>query len=1229
MLKTTQILLLLLVFFCNSMLHAQTTLEIPASIDAEIFEKDAAKNFGNCDVIWVGPEASNNDFSRIVMQFDLSGIPACAIIDTAYLQLTTVSGGNDNASVVGAYRITEQWTEGSGSCTGNSANDVTWNRRTTSTNWVTAGGSFNNTAVSTAIITSTAGTVLGWNLKSLVASWVNGTFSNFGVLLKYVNENQNAKYGVFASSEHSTIGIRPRLVVSYRVPLNATVTVNQISTPSSSDGSIVLTSPSGAPSNTYQYQLNNNAWQSSGSFTNLAIGNYEVKMRDASFNTCVKSFGLIKIFGGADLSVKSTFTSNSTSQNMTEGDSLTFTVKVFNLGPFDATGVVLTETLPSQLNFVSASTNKGIFNSASGAWSIGALNDGDSATLTFNGVVSNYGSFNVISAITASSQGDSVSSNNTTIHEFLSQKSFEAGACIINLGITSSANAGLKPYGLVFDLVRNYKVPVYWAINPNKTFGSSNTKTDQIDFTVNSVNYRGGAFIIPAEFAKIPAIASVISTWVSSNSGLTVNCNQPAFSAPIHGKLTGFSNAVLDQQNGTIAVTAFFNPSGISSFYNASNPVNQNPYRIGTPLSLAACDDIYIMPHADPHLWNGPTRAAFEEFIDSSGWLFGACHAVSSLEGLYNTNGLHLLSNNGLVDWNNHNDGTEPYQYSLGAGEYYSNLASDPYMQFIGEIDYALQGGSEEIYIPNSAGWRSTTTIAIWDSANIEAPGAYPTGAAAVLAYGRSFGNDDLGMVLYMGSHSFQDGNTAEDIGAARVLGNFWFDAALEFTPTVSSSVSTLSNVTRWDTLEFPISINTKSSADIISVDWSSTCGGTFDVTDSLNPKYTFPNAPIHSSCIITVNIEDECGRFAFESFVVETTMVTDYGDLSIASSQGAQYYDANDDGTPEGKGALWLGELVTDEITANTNAMANADGADDGLLMPAFLDSTVANSFKVIARSLTAGEQAYVRLRVDWNNNGVFDSTYTAGFTTSASGRDTLSFNVWTPNGQGVGTINYRVLITADSLDLNDTLMYIGEVEDYQMFQASPVPVKLLDFKANWVPSGARVHWATATEVNNDHFELLRSFDNQSFETVAHVPSQAIGGNSNNLLNYEFLDDENVLVIQSLVYYKLIQTDFDGTSEIFGPIVLVKNLSNQTHTVYPNPVNGKLQIDLNSEKAEKYEIKLFNTLGQQMYSTVLIAQQGVTNHIVDVSHLNSGFYYLQIVHSDLSTSSIRILKSQ
>ena len=68
------------------------------------------------------------------------------------------------------------------------------------------------------------------------------------------------------------------------------------------------------------------------------------------------------------------------------------------------------------------------------------------------------------------------------------------GSFIINMGVTPQTVAnGLKPYGLIYDLIKNQDVPIKWIIAPGKV-------KDGIDFTYNSVGYKGGTFIVPGEF---------------------------------------------------------------------------------------------------------------------------------------------------------------------------------------------------------------------------------------------------------------------------------------------------------------------------------------------------------------------------------------------------------------------------------------------------------------------------------------------------------------------------------------------------------------------------------------------------------------------------------------------------------------------------------------------------------------------------------------------------------
>ncbi|MGB8856767.1 MAG: hypothetical protein WCC58_08880, partial [Burkholderiales bacterium] len=54
------------------------------------------------------------------------------------------------------------------------------------------------------------------------------------------------------------------------------------------------------------------------------------------------------------------------------------------------------------------------------------------------------------------------------------------GSYVVDMGQATQTYAnGLKPYGLVYDLIINRKVPVDWVINPAKLFGGS-------DFTLGA-----------------------------------------------------------------------------------------------------------------------------------------------------------------------------------------------------------------------------------------------------------------------------------------------------------------------------------------------------------------------------------------------------------------------------------------------------------------------------------------------------------------------------------------------------------------------------------------------------------------------------------------------------------------------------------------------------------------------------------------------------------------------
>jgi uncharacterized repeat protein (TIGR01451 family) len=94
------------------------------------------------------------------------------------------------------------------------------------------------------------------------------------------------------------------------------------------------------------------------------------------------------------------------------GSNVTFTITASDNGPSDATGVVVTDLLPADLTFVSATPSQGTYTSGTGAWAVGAIANGASKTLQVVATVTTPGSHTNTATKTAEDQFDPTSANN-------------------------------------------------------------------------------------------------------------------------------------------------------------------------------------------------------------------------------------------------------------------------------------------------------------------------------------------------------------------------------------------------------------------------------------------------------------------------------------------------------------------------------------------------------------------------------------------------------------------------------------------------------------------------------------------------------------------------------------------------------------------------------------------------------------------------------------------------
>jgi len=94
------------------------------------------------------------------------------------------------------------------------------------------------------------------------------------------------------------------------------------------------------------------------------------------------------------------------------GKTVNFTLTLTNNGPDSATGVEITDALPSGYNFEASSASQGTYDSGSGIWAVGSINNGDTATLSIEATLNSDGDYRNVAQVTASNVIDPNSTPN-------------------------------------------------------------------------------------------------------------------------------------------------------------------------------------------------------------------------------------------------------------------------------------------------------------------------------------------------------------------------------------------------------------------------------------------------------------------------------------------------------------------------------------------------------------------------------------------------------------------------------------------------------------------------------------------------------------------------------------------------------------------------------------------------------------------------------------------------
>lgn len=197
--------------------------------------------------------------------------------------------------------------------------------------------------------------------------------------------------------------------------------------------------------------------------------------------------------------------------------------------------------------------------------------------------------------------------------------------------------------------------------------------------------------------------------------------------------------------------------------------------------------------------------------------------------------------------------------------------------------------------------------------------------------------------------------------------------------------------------------------------------------------------------------------------------------------------------------------------------------------------------------------------------------------------------------------------------------------IDDIEVATYSVVPVELTSLSASVSESNIVLNWTTATEINNQGFEIQKSNDKKNWKVSGFVEGN---GSSTNMHQYSYVDANPT---NGRNYYRIKQVDYNGTFEIYGPVhadfmgvseyALMQN--------YPNPFNPSTQINFAVPEKSFVTLKVYDILGKEI-ATLVNSEMDAGYHkaAFNAENLASGIYIYTITAGDfVNTKKMMLIR--
>jgi PKD repeat protein len=412
----------------------------------------------------------------------------------------------------------------------------------------------------------------------------------------------------------------------------------------------------------------------------------------------------------------------------------------------------------------------------------------------------------------------------------------------------------------------------------------------------------------------------------------------------------------------------------------------------------------------------------------------------------------------------------------------------------------------------------------------------------------------------------------------------------------------------------------------IISWQWDFDNDGTVDATDQ-NPTWVYLNFGIYT---VTLMVSD--GTNTDMETKVDYITVTDPNQVtdtlfcdSFENGLGS-WVVSNNGGTT---GCVWqirfapFPNSYTLPLTSTGGIMAaDVDECGSGSTMNS--TATIVQTF-----DFSIYDVVTIEFDNDWN---VIDAQDEAHVEVSTNGGSTW-VGVWDQIGTDISNTHESVNISSLAAGNSNIKIRLRSVQpgwdwwwvldNFCIYGMYIVPVELTSFTTQVIKEGVELNWRTATETNNQGFDIERMSSSSDYEKIGYV---AGFGTTTEPKTYSFTDSK----LDAGTYtYRLKQMDFNGSysysDEVNADVTLPLEYALEQN--YPNPFNPSTTIKYSLAEDGFVKLAVYNMLGEEVATVVNNVQKAGRYEVsFNANNLSSGVYVYRIEAANYTASKKLIL---